>query len=96
MIKSTKIGKSALEDILGVISSALPAGMSEEIRRNLDASIRTVLENLDIATRSEMEVQEASLLRARQKLQDLEARIAELESNGNEVSEKSTSQSSSD
>ncbi len=75
------------EDLLAAVSSMLPAGLSEEIRRNLDASIRAMLENLEIVTRSELEVQETALRRAREKLAQLEGRIGQLEADAEADSE---------
>ena len=71
--------KTSIEDLLGSISSVLPPGLSADVRRNLDASVRAVLENLEIVTRAELEVQETALRRARQKLDELEMRVKQLE-----------------
>ena len=69
-----------IQSILSVVGSLLPAGLSENIRANFLATFRAALDNMEIVTRSEMEVQEAVLQRAREKIIDLEARIEELES----------------
>ena len=44
------------------------------------ASVRAALENMDFVTRSEIEVQEAVLRRARDRIKELEARVEKLES----------------
>lgn len=71
--------KSSIEDLLSLVGSALPTGMPEDIRRNVDATIRAFLENMDFVPRAELEVQEMSLRRTREKLTELEGKVAELE-----------------
>ena len=71
----------SLNKIASAIAEALPKELSGDVRRNIDAAIRPVLEKMDLVTREELEVQEKVLLRTRQKLEALEDRIAELEKN---------------
>ena len=68
-----------LEDVVAAIGSLLPTGVPEDIRKNILGSVTAALEQMDVATRAELEVQETVLRRTRQKVQDLEARILELE-----------------
>ncbi len=68
-----------VEQILGLIASLLPSGVSESVRDNALRSVRAALENLDLVTRQEMEVQEIALRRARQQIQELEKQIEQLE-----------------
>ncbi len=68
-----------VEHILGLIASLLPSGVSESVRDNALRSVRAALENLDLVTRQEMEVQEIALRRARQQIQELEKQIEQLE-----------------
>lgn len=58
----------------------MPANLSEDIKSSFLNAFRTTLENMDIVTRDEIEVQETVLQRAQEKIKELEARIAELES----------------
>jgi hypothetical protein len=71
----------SLNKIASAIAEALPKELPGDVRRNIDAAIRSVLEKMDLVTREELEVQEKVLLRTRQKLEALEDRITELEKN---------------
>lgn len=50
-----------------------------DLEKNLRALMQSALGRLDLVTREEYDVQREVLLRARAKLEELEARIAELE-----------------
>ena len=58
----------------------MPANLSEDIKSSFLNAFRTTLENMDIVTRDEIEVQETVLQRAQEKIKDLEVRIEQLES----------------
>ncbi len=62
-----------------LIADALPPELGEDIRRSVRASAEAALERMNLVTREEIEVQEAVLQRTREKLERLEARVAELE-----------------
>ena len=79
--------RSAIEDIVALVNSLLPGTLSEDLRKNFIASIKAALEGMDIATRSEMEVQESVLRKARSKIDELEIRVAELEEDRETVSD---------
>jgi len=51
----------------------------EEIEKNLKAGLKGVLQKMDLVTREEYDVQTAILERSREKLAQLEQRVAELE-----------------
>ena len=71
-----------LDDLAQHLSGSLPKGLQalqEDISRNLRASLEGGLARLDLVTREEFDVQAAVLARTREKLQRLEARMAELE-----------------
>lgn len=51
-----------------------------DLEKNLRALMQSALGRLDLVTREEYDVQREVLLRARAKLEELEARLAELES----------------
>ena len=59
-----------------------PAATAADLRRNADALVRSCLSQADLVTREELEVQEALLRRTREKLDQLERRVAELEASG--------------
>ena len=68
-----------IEQITGVLSQAVPGGLAEEVRENVQAALRGAFERLDLVTREEFEVQEAVLRRTREKLEQLQAKLSELE-----------------
>ncbi len=72
----------SIENLARKLAEALPEGM-RSMREDLEANFRGVLQSglakLDLVTREEFEVQEAVLARTREKLEALEARMAELE-----------------
>ena len=70
-----------LNKIASAIAEALPRDLSGDVRKNINATVQSVLEKMDLVTREELEVQEKILLRTREKLEALEARITELEQN---------------
>ena len=68
-----------LKDFAGAVNAALPGRFGEYIRHNVRAAVRAAVESMDLVTREELEVQQQVLLRTRQKVDTLEARIGELE-----------------
>ena len=71
--------RKAVEDLMSAVSGILPQRPAEEISKNLRAALSGVLERMDLVTREEFEVQQAVLLRSREKLEQLEKLVAELE-----------------
>lgn len=70
------------DEISRRVSSALPPGvrdLHDEIERNLKAGLQGAFNRLDLVSREEFDVQQAVLLRTRERLEALEARVAELE-----------------
>jgi len=51
----------------------------EDLENNFRSVLKASLSRLDLVTREEFEVQEAVLVRTREKLEALEARLEELE-----------------
>jgi len=67
------------EQLSDTINRLLPRELTDEARDNLKGGISSVLDQFDLVTREELEVQEAVLRRTREKLEALEAQVAELE-----------------
>lgn len=71
-----------IEKLASKLAASLPEGLSS-MRDDLESSFRSVLKTgiskLDLVTREEFEVQQAVLLRTREKLERLEAALTELE-----------------
>jgi ubiquinone biosynthesis accessory factor UbiK len=68
-----------LEELSARISEFLAASPAKDLEKNLRALLSAAFAKLDLATREQLEVQAKVLLRAREKLSELEARVAELE-----------------
>ena len=71
-----------LDDLAQRLAGNLPPGMQtlqDDLTRNLKAGLEAGLAKLDLVTREEFDVQQGVLLRTRQKLQQLEQTVAELE-----------------
>lgn len=70
------------DEILNRVIDALPGGMDDlrrDTEKNLKSALGKVLEKMDLVSREEFEVQQAVLLRTREKLEALEKQVAELE-----------------
>ncbi len=67
-----------IEQIVSAIARALPQGPAD-LEKNVRASLQGVFDRLKLVTREEIEVQEAVLTRTRERLQELEKKVAELE-----------------
>ncbi len=73
------------DDISRRVADNLPPGLQalqDDLQRNLRNGIESALGRLNLVTREEFEIQQAVLLRTREKLKALEARVAELEATG--------------
>jgi BMFP domain-containing protein YqiC len=68
-----------LDDLSARISEFLAASPAKDVEKNLQALLSAAFAKLDLATRAELEVQSKVLARSREKLSELEARVAELE-----------------
>ena len=69
-----------LDDLSARISEFLAASPAKDVRKNVQALLSAAFAKLELATRAELEIQAKVLARAREKLSELEARVAELES----------------
>jgi len=68
-----------LDDLSARISEFLAASPAKDVEKNLQALLSAAFAKLDLATRAELEIQAKVLARTREKLTELEARVAELE-----------------
>ncbi|MGQ0750278.1 MAG: accessory factor UbiK family protein [Betaproteobacteria bacterium] len=66
------------------VRAVLAQSPAADIERNMRAMLSSLFSRLDLVTREEFDVQREVLARTRQKLTELEARVADLESNRNE------------
>ncbi|MGQ0523517.1 MAG: accessory factor UbiK family protein [Betaproteobacteria bacterium] len=67
------------EEINERVRSVLAQSPAADIEKNLRAMLTSLFSRLDLVTREEFDVQREVLARTRQKLTELEARVAELE-----------------
>lgn len=71
-----------LDEISRRITEIMPPGIREvqkDLEKNLHSVLQSAFERLDLVTREEFEVQSAVLLRTREKVEALEAQVADLE-----------------
>ena len=81
------IDLSHIDDLARRLSSLVPPGLRgeatqdlrDELQQNFKAVLQSGLARLDLVTREEFEVQRAVLLRTREKLEQLQRAVAELE-----------------
>jgi len=67
------------EQLSQTINRILPRELTEDVRENVKGGIAGVLDQFDLVTREELEIQEAVLRRTREKLEALEAQVSDLE-----------------
>ncbi len=76
------MSKEELEQLAARLADAVPSGiksMRGELEDNFRSVLRSGLAKMNLVTREEFEVQEAVLLRTREKLEALEQRVREFE-----------------
>lgn len=77
-----KLDAKKLDELARGVMDKLPSGfqaMQQDMEKNLRAALQSALGKLELVTRDEFEVQSAVLQRTREKLEALEATVAELE-----------------
>lgn len=67
------------EELSGRLSALLAASPAADLEKNARVMLSGFFAKLDVVTREEFDIQAKLLLRTREKLQALEARIARLE-----------------
>lgn len=73
------LDQKTLDQLAAAVGSVLPQQLGSDVRRNMRAALQAALDRLNLVTREELEIQEAVLARTRQKLQELEKKVAALE-----------------
>lgn len=78
----TAMADESIENLARKLVDSVPEGLRsvrEDLETNFRSVLRTSLGKLDLVTREEFEVQEAVLLRTREKLEALEQKLEQLE-----------------
>ena len=78
------IDPKVFDDIAKRFAEAVPPGVRQfqaEMEKNLHAALQAAFTKLDLVTREEFDVQRCVLLRTREKIEALQARLDELEGN---------------
>lgn len=76
------IDVSSIDELARRLAELVPAGISEakaDLTDNFRDTLRAGMRKLDLVTRDEFDVQRCVLLRTREKVEALEARVAQLE-----------------
>ena len=68
-----------IEEVSAKIKDMLGQSPAADIEKNLRAVLQSVYNKLDLVTREEFDVQQAVLLRTREKLKKLEAAVTKIE-----------------
>ena len=70
------------DDLSRRLAEGMPKGfqtLQGDFERNLRTALEAALRQMNLVSRDEFEIQQAVLMRTREKLEALEARVAELE-----------------
>jgi BMFP domain-containing protein YqiC len=73
------ISTTTLDELARRIGRAIEASPAKDIEKNVKALLQGGLAKLDVVPRAEFDVQAKVLARTREKLETLEAKVAELE-----------------
>lgn len=68
-----------LDELNRKVAELIAASPAKDVEKNLRALLSSAFSRLDLVTREEFDIQQEVLSRARDKLQQMEARVAELE-----------------
>ena len=71
--------KNTFDDLAKKISDLLPGNLQNDIESNIKAILQSSLSKMNLVTREEFDIQSALLTRTREKLDQLEKQLAELE-----------------
>ena len=80
----TAMSDESIENLARKLVDSVPEGLRsvrDDLENNFRSVLRSSLSKLDLVTREEFEVQEAVLLRTREKLEVLEAQLEAIEKN---------------
>ena len=73
------ITSATLDELARRIGRAIEASPAKDVEKNVKALLQSGLAKLDVVPRAEFDVQAKVLARTREKLEALEAKVAEIE-----------------
>lgn len=76
------LDSKAISDLVNNLMNALPKGLAnlpKDLEQNFRAILQGAFAKMDLVTREEFDVQAKVLLRTREKLEQLEKKVSELE-----------------
>lgn len=73
------LNQKVIEEVTAKLKEVFGQSPAGDIEKNLRAVLQGVFAKLDLVTREEFDVQQAVLLRTREKLDALEAKVADME-----------------
>ena len=79
---TNKSDRPTLDELARQLADSVPENlkaMGEDLEHNFKSLLQSAMNRMDLVTREEFDVQLAVLARTREKLEALEARLAELE-----------------
>ena len=77
------LNQKILDEISSKIKDLIAQSPAKDVEKNLRAMLQSLFSKLDLVTREEFDVQQEVLVRTRENLSALEARITELEDGKN-------------
>ena len=73
------LNQKLIDDVSAKLKDVLGQSPAADIEKNLRAILQSVFAKLELVTREEFDVQQAVLLRTREKLERVEATVAKIE-----------------
>jgi BMFP domain-containing protein YqiC len=73
------LNSKTLDELAARIGKAMENSPAKDIEKNVKSMLQSGLSRLDVVPRAEFDTQAQVLLKTREKLEQLEARVAELE-----------------
>ena len=73
------MGTRFLDELNRKVSELIAASPAKDVEKNLRALLSSAFSRLDLVTREEFDIQQEVLGRTREKLQQMEVRVAEME-----------------
>ena len=82
---SAMTSQTLFEQLQAKVNEVLSSSPAQDVEKNLKAMLSAFFARLDLVTREEFDIQRQVLLRTREKLERLEAKLAEIEQRGRDA-----------